>query len=299
MKILLTGATGFLGYNIALALQKANNDILCLKRASSVVPFTKDEASMMSWVNFDDINYREIINSFHPQVLIHAAWIGVSAKDRDAYNLQRQNVEMANEIMCIFPFQQIIMLGSQDEYGYIDSCVSEDYALNPLSAYAKAKIECCNNLMNTAAKTKIEWQWLRIFSVYGLRQAANWVIPATVLKCLRNENFMDTTKGEQSYAFLYSSDLADAIVSVVGSGGNSGIYNLSSQRDIQLKDLFLKIKELTHSSIKFNFGAIDYRPNQSMLIKGDSTKFIRTFGNFEKIGLDEGLKKVVDSYMNI
>jgi len=296
MKILLTGSTGFLGYNIALALLKANNDILCLKRSSSVIPFTKDEASMMSWVNFDDLNYREIINSFHPQVLIHAAWMGVSARDRDSLDIQKSNVIMTEQMMKVYPYKQIIMLGSQDEYGFINSVVSEAHPLNPISEYAKIKIECCRMLEQYAESHHIVWQWIRVFSIYGLKQGNNWIIPSTIQKCLHGDVSMDTTKGEQAYAYLYASDFADAILSMIDSKSNSGIYNLSSANAIRLKDLFLTIKDLTKSDIYFNFGAVNYRQNQSMLIQGDITKFVRTFGAFEKVNMIEGLNKVIRSY---
>jgi len=296
MKILLTGATGFLGYNIALNCLKDGHELLCLKRPLSRNPFVEKNQSNLRWVNSGDSGWKVKIERFMPQILIHCAWSGVSSSDRNNLDIQKNNVIMTEQLMKAYPYKQIIMLGSQDEYGVINSVVSEDYFLNPISEYAKTKIECYRILKQYAESHHIVWQWLRVFSVYGLRQGNNWIIPSTILKCLHGDASMDTTKGEQAYAYLYASDFANAILSMIGSKNESGIYNLSSANAIRLKDLFLMIKDLTKSDIHFNFGAIDYRQNQSMLIQGDVTKFVRTFGVFEKISMIEGLNEVIRSY---
>ena len=57
------------------------------------------------------------------------------------------------------------------------------------------------------------------------------------------------------------------------------------------------IKKLTNSSIKFNYGAIPYRLGQSMMICGNAAKFKHTFGEFENVSLEQGLKFLI-KYLN-
>lgn len=103
---------------------------------------------------------------------------------------------------------------------------------------------------------------------------------------------MATTPGEQQYSYLYSHDFARAITSMVGRTGECGIFNLSSAHPITLIRLFRLIKELTQSSITF-LPTLPYRENQSMVILGNSEKFVNTFGAFERTSLTDGLKRVI------
>lgn len=279
MKILLTGASGFLGQHILSESRSQGHEVMCLRHSE-----------------FE--NCEEKVRSFAPNILIHAAWGGVSAADRNDASVQQQNINMSRYLVDLYPYRQIIGLGSQDEYGVISEVVDEGHPLCPVSEYAKAKIAVCNYIADKCADRGSEWQWIRIFNMYGIHQADNWLIPAIIRRCIGGEQSMDTTKGEQCYAYLYSADFARAVVSMCGAHDKSGIYNLSSSHPLPLKEIFLKIKELTCADIAFHFGAIPYRPNQSMMICGNSQKFKDTFGDFEKTTFEEGLREIINSYKN-
>ena len=82
---------------------------------------------------------------------------------------------------------------------------------------------------------------------------------------------------------------------MLGAQGKSGIYNLSASRPVSLKEILFLIQGLTESSATFDFGFYSYRLHQSMMICGDCSKFISTFGAFEHISLEEGLRKTIGS----
>lgn len=293
MKIFLTGATGFLGSHIAEACLAAGHRLLCLRRAHSTLPHLGRTLPAPEWVTEGAEGWQETVKAFRPDVLVHAAWGGVDAKGRNDAAVQQENVEMSRQMMTLAPYRQIIMLGSQDEYGKIDALTSENHPLHPLSEYAKAKIRCCE-FLRQHCRDKVEWQWIRIFSIYGPRQRKEWLIPSVITKCLTGEKQMETTKGEQQYSYLYSADLGRAVASVVGKKGKSGIYNLSSSEAIRLCDLFDLIKRLTGSEITFR-KTLPYREHQSMVILGDASKFIHAFGAFEQTPLEEGLRLTIDA----
>ena len=275
MNVVVTGSTGFLGSHIVAESEKQGHKVFRLKHS--------------------DVNQLNILNSFSPDILIHCGWGGVSAEDRNNPDLQKQNILFSDKVLSLYPFKQVIALGSQDEYGFINEIVNEEHTLKPLSEYAKAKISFCEHLQNFAHAHNITWQWLRIFNMYGTGQAPNWLIPSIIKKCLTGEQKMQTTLGEQQYAYLFADDFARAIVSMFGKN-NSGIYNISSSTPLPLRQIFNQIKQLTDSNIVFEFGAIPYRPNQSMMICGDSSKFMNTFGCFETTEFTIGLQKVIDEW---
>lgn len=293
MRIFITGATGFLGYHITNLCVAARHKVLCLKRTTSVSLFEPIVEKEIEWVNSDEEGWEQTVLDFQPDVLIHCAWGGVSAEGRNNPIVQHQNVVLSEKLFKLCPYRQIIVLGSQEEYGRIDSVINEDYRLNPVTEYAKAKIETCKILQDYANTMSIEWQWIRVFTVYGEKQKESWLIPSMVQKCLNPEiKVMETTKGEQTYSYMYSTDFAKAITSVVGVDGKSGIYNISSSTPTMLKDLFSIIKEKLHSNIEFA-PVLPYREYQSMMIMGDSSKFKAAFGDYEQTSLSQGLDNII------
>lgn len=293
MRIFITGATGFLGYHIANVCVAKGHNVLCLKRNNSISLFEDIVEREITWANSDDDKWESSIVDFRPDVLIHCAWSGVSADGRNNHELQEKNILLSERLFKVTKFKQIIVLGSQEEYGRIDSIVDENHPLKPLTEYAKAKIVTCELLKEYASTEKIEWQWIRVFTVYGEKQKDCWLIPSIIKKCQDSSvKEMETTKGEQTYSYLYSFDFANAIVSVVGVEGKSGIYNISSTTPTMLKDLFETIKRKTNSNIVFK-PVLPYREHQSMFIMGNVDKFKHAFGEYEKTSLSQGLDNII------
>lgn len=294
MKIFVTGATGFLGYHIVKACVVLDYEVLCLKRHTSISTFDADLECKINWVNSDDCDWEFQVKCFQPDILIHCAWNGVSANERNSSRVQSKNIVLSEKLFHLVKYKQIIVLGSQEEYGQIDSLVDETHPLYPITEYAKAKISVCESLKEYAFRTNIEWQWIRVFSVYGEKQKKSWLIPSLIEKCLNPTiKEMATTKGEQIYSFLYSSDFANAIMSVIGATGKSGIYNISSTTPVKLKELFEIIKNKTKSKIEF-LPTLPYREYQSMFIVGNSNKFKSAFGEYERTSLSQGLDNVIN-----
>ena len=289
MRILITGATGFLGYHIANACVRRGHAVHLLRRSTSKTPAIPDA----KWLIQDqDGRWKEDVNEFAPEVLIHAAWGGVAATGRNDHSVQTANVEMTRALYNLFPFKQIIALGSQDEYGEYSDCIDETHPLSPISEYAKAKIQCCEDLQELARQSNIEWQWIRVFSMYGERQQDNWLIPSIIRKCLDGADSVQTTPGEQVYSYLYAGDFGEAIASIVGQTGKSGIYNIASSHPMRLCDLFEFVKQSCGSNIIID-KSLPYRAHQTMKMLGDCTKFREAFGEFEHTTLQQGLAKVI------
>lgn len=90
MRIFLTGATGFLGFHIANICIKNSDEILCLRRTSSKSKFSPQIEKKIKWVNRDTTNWKEVVKDFAPDILIHAAWEGVSSEDRNNEEVQKK-----------------------------------------------------------------------------------------------------------------------------------------------------------------------------------------------------------------
>lgn len=296
MKIFVTGATGYLGYHFVNVAISQGHEILCSRRLTSISLFEPIIEKEIEWVNVDDLYFKTIVHSFQPEILVHMAWGGVRDSGRDDKAIQHENLVMSQRMFTLYPYKQIIAIGSQAEYGFYHGPVDEDHVLNPSTEYAHAKITCCNNLKKYCETHHIEWQWIRIFTVFGEKQTGG-LIKLVINKCNNKDQRFATTKGEQQYAYLYTFDFAKALCNIIGIKGKSGIYNLSQPTELHSnRDILERIKEKMHSNIQFDFGAIPYIDRQIMLMDGRVVRFEETFGPISHTNFDLALNNTIESF---
>lgn len=299
MRVLLTGATGFIGSHIADSLLSNGHEIIILKRKNSSLVNCSTFIDQVKILNSDNLNWISEVCKMKLDVIIHAAWNGVTSEDRDDWELQLSNIQLANELLYIAEYcnvSKFIALGSQTEYGQYSGIMSEDNPINPINKYGYLKVAISAQIRSFCELRKIDWYWLRVFSVFGERESTNWLLPSVISKILIGSKEMNFTLCEQKYAYLYVKDLAESIVRVCTCQGHSGIYNLSSSHPIELRQLLFMLKEKINPKFNLNLGALPYRENQAMHIEGNSEKFIREFGVFEQHSFEEVIDNVINYY---
>ena len=295
MKIFVSGATGYLGYHFVKVAINQGHEVLCLRRPTSRSLFESVIENKVKWVVNDEDLISKVID-FQPDVLFHAAWGGVRGAERNNIDIQKDNLVMSHNLFTLYPYKQIIAIGSQAEYGYYNDIISEDYPLNPTMEYAKAKIQCCKDLQHYCEQNNIEWQWIRIFTVFGDKQTGG-LIKLAIEKCRNGEESFDTAPGEQKYSYLYAEDFGKAICNMLGSKGKSGIYNLSQPQCLKSnKEILENVKTLTKSDIHLNFGAMPYPEGQVMLMDGSVNKFEKAFGAVPYTDFNTALEHTINSF---
>lgn len=295
MRIFVTGATGYLGYHFVNVAVSQGHDVLCLRRTTSKSLFEPIVEEIIQWVINDD-KLKETVTSFQPDVLFHAAWGGVRGAERDNVEIQNENLIMSRSLFSLYPYKQIISIGSQAEYGYYNNVISEDHPLHPTMEYAKAKVQCMKDMKAYCEKNNIEWQWIRIFTVFGEKQTGG-LIKIAIEKCLNGEKEFPTTAGEQQYSYLYSFDFARAICNMLGISGKSGVYNLSQPLGLHSnREVLESIKCIMQSDIHLDFGAIPYPEGQVMLMDGRVDKFENAFGKVPYTDFEKALSNTIDSF---
>ena len=281
-KVFITGATGFLGSNIARSLIANGHDLAATYRSSSSKELCEDFNSQISWILQERDWENEVLN-YEPEVIIHAAWMGVGHDERNCWEIQSANINFLQQVLIIAKtcnVRKFIGLGSQAEYGGFNGCITEAHATNPNEAYGCVKVVCAQLTNQFCRLHHIDWFWLRLFSVFGKGESGNWLIPALVNKLITTDQ-MDFTPGDQKYAYLYAEDLGVAIDNIINVAGRPGIYNISGKHPIKLKDLITQIRDIVNPVFKLNFGNLLYRENQPMLVQGDCSKFVTEFGDFD------------------
>jgi nucleoside-diphosphate-sugar epimerase len=298
-KVLITGITGFLGSHIAEKLIQEGIGVIGLKRTNSDIWRCDQIADKIEWVDIET-GYENLILEKQPDTIIHSAWIGVEAKDRDNWTLQAQNIQFLVELLEIAKqtkVKKIIFLGSQAEYGITDEKVFENKNPVAATAYASIKLACLEILKTFSETNHIDWVWLRLFSLFGERENASWLIPS-LIKRMTNEAEMDFTKGEQMYAYLYVRDFAEIILKVVNMPITSDIYNVSASEARSLKSVITEMRDLVNPKFKLNMGVLPYRKNQSMHIEGDISKLESQIGEINFTNFNVALRRTLKSYLS-
>jgi len=300
MKVLLTGATGFIGSNIAKGLLDKGFDVFATYRDRSSFDKCVQFKDKINWINTDIVTWKDNILNISPDQFIHTAWEGIEAGSRNNWNLQVRNFWYSKELFDLLKecgVKKVIALGSQAEYGAQDFSVDEDTVPKPNDAYGAIKLLTANYLQSLFDNTTTAWYWIRVFSIFGEGESSNWLIPTTILKLLKKEP-VRLTKCEQKYNYLYVKDFLYQLLTIVDSEENrSGIYNICNLESISLKDLLMLIADQIGVSQKLLlFGDTPYRPGQNMLIAGDNSKFNKCFAIKNEVlyGLTKGLVKTIE-----
>lgn len=296
LKVLITGITGFLGSHIAEILVANNIQVTGLKRKDSDIWRCQEFKDKIQWIDIDEKGFfKDKLTNCSFDTVIHGAWIGVESNTRDNWSEQSKNIsflvsllEVANAVGV----KKFVFLGSQAEYGNINGKISEDYKTNALSAYGSIKLACLEIVKTFCETNEINWIWLRLFSLFGEKENKNWLIPSLIESMLTTKQ-MDFTPGEQKYAYLYVKDYGLMMNKIITSPIESGIYNISSNKIRTIKSLVEDIRDYVNPKFILNFGALDYRNNQSMHIEGDIMKLCSQIGEVEftdyKIALHNSL----------
>jgi nucleoside-diphosphate-sugar epimerase len=299
--VFITGVTGFIGCHLAVLLIANNYKIIATKRSNSNLKNCSEFQDKIEWINIEEENWQEEIIALKPSIIVHSAWIGVTAQERDDWELQSKNLSFLEEVLFIAKHanaEKFIALGSQAEYGLVNTVVKENHVLKPTSAYGAVKIICSQLIKSFCVANKMQWYWLRIFSVFGEKEGPGWLIPNVIRAIDSKEKAkMEFSPGDQQYAYLYIKDCVEALKKVISHPEDaSGFYNLSSAEVRSLKYIITLIRDKMDKTFYLEFGALSYRKDQSMLIAGDMTSYNSTFGNLRQATLSDSLDNTINYY---
>lgn len=298
-KVLLTGVTGFLGSRIAETLINHDIKVIGLKQKKSDTWRCKGFLDKVYWIDIDEnYDYKKKLEGITIDVLIHCAWIGVKANERDNLDLQQKNIHFLKnilEIVQITGIKKMIFLGSQSEYGVLNNIVNETKKCEVVNAYSRVKLDSLRLVEGFAKKNNLSWVWLRVFSVFGEKEDSTWLIPS-LIKRMKVDGQMDFTLGEQKYAYLYIGDFATIVYKILSKTIDSGIYNISSNNAMPVRKVVEKIRDIINPTFKLNFGSLKYRENQSMHVEGAITKLIEEIGDINFTDFDTALHNTIKYY---
>lgn len=140
---------------------------------------------------------------------------------------------------------------------------------------------------------------VRPYNCYGPRDhfdpETSHVIPALIKRIFDGEDPVTVWgNGEQTRAFLYVEDLAEYMIRAIEKYPVPDAINLGTNEEITIKDLILKILEISNKDYQIKFDKT--KPNGSPRRNSDNDKALKKIGYRPKVSLDEGLLKTIEWY---
>jgi nucleoside-diphosphate-sugar epimerase len=302
IRVLITGATGFIGSHLAERLLAEEAEVtLAVEPGVSKANIASilDKVRVHEVDLRDDQAVRQLVRECQPRKVYHLAAVGVTEPGVDPRSAVQVNVigtlnllEALRERNC----DCFVNTGTCYEYGHNTPPMHEDQMVDPINAYAASKSAAwlfCNMYHRTRSFPAVT---VRPFTIYGPRQSPRALIPQTILSALRGEDF-EMTGGKQTRDFTYVEDVVEGYLRASLSEEAIGqTINLGAGEEHAIKDVVLKVLELMGKPVKPLIGALPYRPREIWRLYADSSKARELLGWQPQISLEEGLRKTIAWY---
>lgn len=273
MKILLTGAAGFIGSHTAEALLRAKHAVVGLdnldpfydptlkaKNLEAVSGLARSTGETWAFVE-GDLNEPGIGNRLldaaggHIDAIIHlAAKAGVRPSIQDPVGYQKANVE-GTQVLLEFARQQgirpFVFASSSSVYGINPKrpWSVDDHDLQPISPYASTKLSC--ELLGHVYSHlyPIRFIGLRFFTVYGPRQRPDLAIRKFMVNVARGEAIPVFGDGSTSRDYTYVDDVVQGVLAALSFEGSSfELFNLGNDTPVSLNAMIATIEEVVGKS---------------------------------------------------
>jgi dTDP-6-deoxy-L-talose 4-dehydrogenase (NAD+) len=274
MKILVTGATGFIGNYVVNELLRHNCDVIATSIDSA-------EAKPCSWLskvtyipcdlNLEKNNYFTFFNE--PDLLIHLAWEGLP-NYKELFHIEKNLFFNYRFLKNIIEngLKDLTSVGTCLEYGMQTGALSENTPANPTTAYGLAKDTLRKFLEQLQKKTEFKFKWIRLFYTYGKGQSHNSLLIQLEQAIATGQSSFNMSKGQQIRDYLPVEKLAEYIVNISLQNKVTGIINCCSGKPITVEQFVRNYLKKIEKNIKLNLGYYPYPDYEPMEFWGDTAK---------------------------
>ncbi len=282
-KVLVTGATGFIGNYVVNSLLSRGHQVIASSR-------TIDNAIKMEWfpnvnyIPFDIKSFKSEINYFeyfkNPDIIIHLAWEGLpnyKALFHFEDNLPQHYHFLKN--LIVNGATNITISGTCFEYGMQNGELLESLPSMPDNPYALAK-DCLRKfLVELQKQYSFSLKWPRLFYMYGKGQNPKSLFSQLDKAILNKEAEFNMSGGEQIRDFLPVEVVAQNVVIIALQNKIEGIINCASGLPTTVKSLVVKYIDKANASIKLNLGYYPYPDYEPMSFWGNIDKLNKIKSN--------------------
>jgi UDP-glucose-4-epimerase GalE len=307
MKVAVTGAAGYIGGQVALALKDAGHEVLGIDRRPCAKHLTEVFDQFVQ-ADIDSDQAKTKLIQFVPTAIVHCAGtslVGPSIKHPSDYyhNNVVKTIHMLDIVMSALPKTRIIFSSSAAVYGepVMTPCDEVD-PCEPVSPYGESKRMVEQILESYHRAYGLDYVAFRYFNAcgadpegrHGQEPGATHII-ARVLESTRdNKEFVlngidyPTPDGTCIRDYVHVADIARAHVMALDSKVTAGVYNLGSNNGTSNRQIIDAAQQVTGSAVVVQLG--QPRPGDPPVLTASAAKFGMTAGGWNRYELDDMIR---------
>jgi UDP-glucose 4-epimerase len=300
-RVILTGATGFIGANLAHRLLTEGHEVhLLLRKGYSRwrIDTIQNEVNIHIVDLIDAEALKSCIASIQPDWVFHLAVYGAYSTQSDLRLMNETNfIATANlvDVCSRIGFESFINTGSSSEYGIKNYAPSENDLIEPNSIYGITKAAATHYCRHMALSRKLSLTTLRLYSVFGPYEEPTRLIPTLIVEGLKG-GLPPLVNPSISRDYTYINDVLDAYILTASNPTKitGKIYNLgtgvqtSLHEVVDLACLILPIK------VEPEWGTMPDRQWDTSIWVADHSNITKDLGWLPKHTLKVGFERSVD-----
>lgn len=278
MRVVVTGASGFIGRHVLRELEKRQIETVAVTRHASRLV---GAARLMKVIEVDIYN----ATSFQLQtiadtdVLLHLAWDGLpNYKSLHHFETELPRQYKFLKSLIQFGLPAMLVTGTCFEYGLQSGELLEDTHTAPVVSYGFAKDSLRKQLEFLRKDQPFAMIWARLFYSYGNGQSRNSLFPQLAAAVNRGDLQFDMSGGEQLRDYLPVADVARLLVDLATCRENLGIVNVCSGQPISVGRLVRNWLEQNGWRIHLNMGRYPYPEFEPLAFWGSRLKLNKILG---------------------
>lgn len=306
MKVLVTGAGGFVGEYLVKLLKAHNHDIVAIGINNGT--FLKELSIPTHVVNILDYPVlRETMQNVVPDAVIHLAAVSNVPISWNKPGLTidvniHGTVNVLQALYEVNPKAKFLNIGSSDEYGLTAKCgkpLTEDMPCQPQNPYSISKYCTEQMVLQLGKKYGMNVISTRSFNHFGPGQAKGFVVSdfASQIKAIEaGEQEPVIRVGDLSAArdFTFVSDVVEAYVSLIEKDVESGVYNVCSGKAMTVQEILDMMLHLSSKEIKVEIDEGKFRPSEVPFFVGCADKLSNATGWKVSTDIIDGLKNILN-----
>jgi len=300
-KVLVTGATGFIGANILRAVIKQGSKASIITRRDSDMWRIRDILGEVKNYNADLLDYdrlRSVISRIKPEVILHTATYGGRSFQRDRKKIFDTNLNATINLLDACNrkgFEVFVNTGSSSEYGIKDITMKEDMVLEPVTDYGVSKASATLWCQAFAKREKASVVTLRLFSPYGHFDNSERLIPYVIASCL-SEKAPEIVSLSSVRDFIFIEDVINAYIKTIENKDDARgkIFNIGYGRQRSVKDIVKEIIRLIGNKVDYGYIGKNREKAEPKNWEADISLSRKILGWAPKIGISEGLEKTIE-----